>query len=163
MSADSEETATTKRWEGYSDYQTNSNRVAAAIDDAIDAYAYVESLHIEGARIRQNDAAEARSRIVGATIKLLPELEENASNSGDDETIYDEILTRWTEEYDGGEGFLKRLKQVRLRSDCPEWLGDLAQDIRKAGWEIGYLQAGRTVSESNLDPTEGQARSMFEE
>lgn len=162
MSSESQDPTTTKRWEGYSDYQSVSNRVAAAIDDAIDAYAYIEALHIEDARIRQREAAEARSRIVGATIKLLPELEQNSSNA-DGDSVYGEILERWTGSPDGDDGLLEKLKSVRLRSECPDWLGQLVRDIRKAGWEIGYLQAGRTVSESNLDPNEEQARSMFEE
>lgn len=159
---DTSETAT-KRWEGYSDYQTVSNRVAASIDDAIDAYAYINGLHAEHARVRQREAAEARSRILGAAIKLLPELKANqGTQDQDDQDIYVEILNRWTKEHDGGDGLLERLKQIQLQNDCPDWLGQLVQDIRTAGWEIGYLQAGRTISESNLEPAEEEARSMFE-
>lgn len=186
----------TQRWEGYSDYASVSQRVARAIGDAVDAYAYIQSLHAENARIRQRQAAQARSRIVGAAHKLMPELEANAANApsggdgsdasdGDDRAddrdadegdegdatsagvrevdVYTEILTRWTESYKGGEGLLDRLQDVRLHQECPEWLETLVRDIRKAGWEIGYLQAGRTISETTLDPDEEQARSMFEE
>ncbi|WP_423745106.1 hypothetical protein V5735_03510 (plasmid) [Haladaptatus sp. SPP-AMP-3] len=164
MSSNSLEDASTQRWEGYSDYQSVSNRVAAAIDDAIDAYAYIHSLHLENERIRQREAAQARSRIHGATIKLLPELEANAGASDTDEDdVYREILDRWTKSYDGGDGILDRFQSIKLQKECPDWLYQLVKDIRKAGWEIGYLQAGRTVTESTLDPDEEQARSMFEE
>jgi len=155
-------TETQQRWEGYSDYQSVSNRVAAAIDDAIDAYAYIESLHIENERIRQREAAEARSRILAATIKLLPELEANANNNTDNGDIYTDIHTRWTTSFNDGDGFLDRLKHTQLQHECPDWLGILAQDIRKAGFEIGYLQAGRTIAETDLDEDEQHARAMFE-
>lgn len=155
-----------KRWEGYSDYASVSNRVAASIDDAIDAYAYIESLHVENARVRPRHAAEARSRIVGAAIKLLPELHANTADTETDENgeqdVYGEILTRWTESYEDGDGLLERLKREQLQQACPDWLGVLVRDIRTAGWEIGYLQAGRTISESNLEPAEEEARQMFE-
>ena len=157
---------TTQRWEGYSDYQSVSNRVVATLDDAIDAYAYIESLHAENERIRQREAAEARSRILAAAMKLVPELEANTAGTGDDadeENVEAEILGRWTDSYDGGDGLLDRLQGVQLQTECPDWLRQLARDIRKAGFEIGYLQAGRTVSESTLEPTEEQAREMFQE
>ncbi|WP_049970773.1 hypothetical protein [Haladaptatus cibarius] len=165
MSTNTPEEASTQRWEGYSDYQSVSNRVAAAIDDAIDAFAYIQSLHLENERIRQREAAQARSRILGVTIKLLPELEANAGHSDteDDDDVYRDILQRWTKSYDGGDGFLDRFQTIQLQKECPDWLHQLVKDIRKAGWEIGYLQAGRTVTESTLEPNEEQARSMFEE
>lgn len=150
-----------KQYEGYADYQSVSNRVAASIDDAIDAYAYIKALHTENARVRQRQAAEARSRIHSAAIKLLPELRANSTGNGESEDTFEEILNRWVDGDDEQSAYLDRLDEVQLQHECPSWLGQLVRDIRIAGWEIGYLQAGRTVEDDELEPAEEQARQMF--
>lgn len=148
------------RYEGFSDYQSVSNRVTASIDNAVDAFAMIDSLHAENARIQQREAAMARRHMLSAAIKLLPEIKENKNGKEDD--IFADIYSRWVEEGDGDTGpFLDELKKVEFQSEAPDWLSQFAQDIRRAGWEIGYLQAGRTVKDEDLDPADEQAQDMF--
>jgi hypothetical protein len=141
------------RYEGYSDFSHVSRSVASAVDDAVEAYALIQSHHSEGARVTPQTAAEAAAHILGAALKLKPELE----NDLDDET-YHEILDRW----EGDDGYIERLKQTSLSSRCPEWLGHLVHDIRTAGFELGYLQAGRTVKTEPDDPVEADTEAMFD-
>jgi hypothetical protein len=160
--ANGDDAESVQRYEGYTDFQSVSNRVAASIDQAIDAYAHINALHIEDARVRQGEAAEARMRIHAAAIKLLPELRANAEADNDSD-VYTDILERWVGDGEGSDPpLLDRLDDVKLREECPSWLGNLVEDIRVAGWEIGYLQAGRTVTEEDLEPAEQDARQMFE-
>lgn len=131
-------------WDGYSDYATVASRIGENVFNAIDAYARIHSAHIEGARIRPRDAAEARSRIQSASMSLKPELEVQ-QDSNDDVAA---ILARW----EGGEdadtsvppdGFLSAFDSISLVESDPDWLYQFVVDIRRAGWELGYLKAGR--------------------
>lgn len=149
----SEETQT--KWEGYSDYRRVSGQVAASIDEALDAYAAIDSAHAENARVSADDAAEARQKILGAALKLAPELE----NDREVEKQYASILNRWQ----GEDGFLQRLDSISLRETSPAWLRQFVLDIRTAGWELGYLQAGRTQRAEPEDPVERDVQSMFKE
>lgn len=147
-----------KRYEGYSDYSSVSSRVATSIDRAVDSYSTLDALHTENARIRPNAAAEIRRHILAAALKLKPELEANTvGGSNDDEDIQAEILDRWV----GEEGFIERFRETSLQDDCPDWLYDFVNDIRRAGWEIGYLQAGRTVDDG-IDSPEDTVRDLFD-
>jgi len=151
------------RWEAYADYRKISLRVAGAIEDAVNAYARLDSAHQEGAQIQPELAAEARARILGAVMKLMPELEE------DRETVdlYDEILTRWEHgeepEDDSSPGYIEAINQTRLKDESPSWLFQLVLDIRQAGWELGYLQAGRKRDAGDGDPVEKESDSMVED
>src|SRR6056297_149462 len=86
---------TTKTWEGYSDYQSVSNSIARSIDNAIEAYTLIESIHNENARISSTQAAKARSKIKLAALKIVPELREDAPTN----ELYQEILARWNGGY----------------------------------------------------------------
>lgn len=166
----------TKSWEGYSDYQTVSNSIARSIDEALEGYTTLESLHVESARIQATQAARARSKIKLAALKMVPELRDDAPTNKQ----YQRILARWHGGFDyddeNGEthhvnppddleiadGYLDGLNNVQLSATCPPWLEQFAIDIRTAGWELGYLKAGRTHTENNLEPAEEDARAMFE-
>jgi hypothetical protein len=164
MAADSDQEGTgagdadsleaTHRWDGYSDYREISLRMARSIDRALDAYARIEGAHAEQATVSPAQAAEARSRIHVAAIKLIPELEHDR----EDVDVYDEILEKWT----GDDGYIQQLDAVTLRDECPGWLFDMVTDMRTAGWELGYLQAGRVESEP-ADPVEAETEDMFAE
>ena len=152
------------QWEGYSDYRSVSQRLGRSIDEAIDAYAVVKRLHVEGARVR-GQAADASSRILAAAMRLVPELKEHREQK----EIYDEILSRWLdgEETEGvgevpDEGYLTALENTQLHRECPDWLSQFVLDIRTAGWHLGYLQAGRQTEEEPEDPVEADVESMFE-
>jgi len=150
-------------YEGYSDYKTVSNRVGVSIERAVDACASISALHTEGARVRPQLAAALRRDIVAAALMLVPDLEGARNGDGDD--IYSEILDRWGVVEDGefdDDGYLGQLRQTDLQNECPDWILQLAIDIRRAGWEIGYLRAGRINRELDVGEDERQARSMFE-
>lgn len=150
-------------YEGYSDYKTVSNRIGATIDNAVDACAAISALHTEGARVRPQLAAELRRDIVSAALMLVPDLE--GAQNGDGEGNHDDILERWGVGQDGeiGEdGYLGQLRQTDLQRECPDWILQLAIDIRRAGWEVGYLRAGRMNRELDVEEDERQAREMFE-
>jgi len=162
MSIDSEPAGNGERtgevWEGYSHYKTVSKNVADTVNNAIDAYAYLDSLHNEHAPIDPGVAAEARRYILSAVLKLKAELERDR----DEKDIYTEILTRW-EDVDDDPGFITQLHETELQSNMPGWMFQLMMDIRTAGWELGYLKAGRTAKGEPEDPVEDDARSMFEQ
>lgn len=143
---------TNTRWEGYSDYQKVSIRVGETIENAVDAYARIDSLHTENAVVEPELAAEARARIKSAAMKLIPELE----NDREVVDFYDEVLERWQ----GDDGYLQELREVSLQQSCPEWLEDMVIDIRRAGWELGYLQAGRTERVTPEDPDEAKQQEI---
>ena len=164
MSSDPDTATTT--WEGYSDYESVSKRVAKSVEEAIEAYAFIQSLHSENARVQASRAAEAKARILSAGLRLVPELE------NDKETVeqYEEILDRWQTDDElnidaatpDDLGYIRRLDRIALRDECPEWLHQFAIDIRRSAWELGYLQAGRTVSEEEEDLVERDTEALFE-
>jgi hypothetical protein len=143
------------RYEGFSDFQSVSQSVAAAVEEAVDAYAIIQSKHAEGARVRPPQAAEAASKILGAALKLLPELEQGLDETKEGQ----ELAEQWT----GDDGFIERLKAARLATESPDWLGDFVVQIRRAAWELGYLQAGTTVKEEPDDPVEAETEAMFDD
>lgn len=152
-----------KVWDGYSDYATVSSRIGRNVFNAIDAYADVHSLHVEGARVKPREAATARAEILSAAMSLKPELENQKETNEAIETILD----RW----DGGsgdddvpvevpdEGFLRAFDDVQLSVNDPSWLYQLVIDIRRAGWELGYLKAGR---HEDAGPRELEPRDVNE-
>lgn len=145
------------RFEGYADYRRISLRVASSIDRAVDAYARLDSAHNENAQVPPELAAEARGRIYGAAIKLIPELEDDREHVDD----YDDILERWEDGEDEDErGFIARLNDTQLKSDSPAWLFQMVLDIRTAGWKLGYLRAGRETETSDGDPVEQESDAM---
>lgn len=155
MSTESDDYVET--WEGYSDYEFVSRRMSIAIDEAVDAYSKIRAMHREGARIRPQPAAKARSRIYAAALRVLVEME------GQDGEKYTKILDRWKREDDDDEdGYLDRLDTVQLQTRCPDWLYQMVKDIRTAGWELGYLQAGRKNRERTDDSPEAEASEMFD-
>lgn len=161
-------------WDGYSDYQAVSRSVAKSIDDAIDAYAWIQSLHRENVTVSSAPAADASADIKAAALRLYVEMQQE-HDAGNDE--YDEILARWGFDVndDDGEdehtigteaatdGLISALHEVELQSSMPGWMLDLVTDIRTAGWKLGYLQAGRRSEKRPEDPVEGDAREMFSE
>lgn len=154
------------QWEGYSDYQTVSASIARSIDEALSAYTELESMHMEGGKVKDMQAARARSKIKLAAMKLVPELDSDARNVEQ----YRQILCRWLGsgrvdfEVDGPEdGYFERLNDTRLSRECPDWLENWVLDIRTAGWELGYLRAGRQSEAEEDDPIEASARKMIED
>lgn len=151
-------TETETYFEGYSDYESVSKDIGQAVRDAIDAYAYIDGRHSQGARVRATDAASAYRRILGAAIRLLPELERNADAKDEVGDIYDD----WTGDGDD-DGQLDDLRSLSFQGPPPDWLFEFVVQIRAAAWELGYLQAGRSRKAEEGDPVEEEPMAMFEE
>lgn len=154
MSSESEPQRGT-RFEGYSDYERVSGRIVMTIEDALEAYAFIDSAFTEGAPVSPEDARDARTSIMNAAMMLFDEMRREQANNIDK---YDDILDRW----EGEDGYIARFHEHSLRRDGSEgWLHQFVLDIRSAGWKIGYLQAGRTAKESLDDPVEEDSEAMF--
>lgn len=152
MAAKTDDDAATV-WEGYSDYQRVAQRIGMSVEDAVDAKSALKALHREGARVRAPRAAQARRDIEAAAMRMRVELEQDREEVDE----YEEILTDW----EGEEGYLALLDEVQLASDYPDWLDKFVNQIRRAGWELGYLQAGRSRRAEPDDPAEREAKSML--
>lgn len=145
------------QWDAYSDYQLVSQRVAKSIEDANDAYAIIESGLKSGAKIDSYQETELRADILGAAMRLRVELE----NERDKRPVYDDILSDW----EGEDGYIARFRRMDLQYDAQgEWLAEFILQIRRAGWELGYLKAGR--EEKHDDPggsDDSDILELFEE
>lgn len=160
MMATSDDDGGGRKWDGYSDFATVSSRIGNNVFNAIDAYADIHSLHAEDARPKQREAARARAEILSAAMSLMPELEDQDENANNDEIS--NILDRWKKGRGGAadgidvpqDGFIKAYKNMRLRDNDPDWLYQFVIDIRRAGWELGYLKAGRheETGEQEFEP-----------
>jgi hypothetical protein len=142
------------RWEGYSDYRQVSGRIAATVDDAVEAYAFLDASATEGTVIQPADARDARTSIMTAAMMLHHEMEREAARGNED---YNEILADW----EGENGYIQRMATIQFKQTVPGWLYDFVRQIRKAGWKLGYLQAGRTGRQEPDDPVEAEAEEMF--
>ena len=146
-------------WESYSDFKYVSYQISKAIQDAIDAYATLKSLHDEGSKVRSQEAARARSPILSAAMQLLPELEHNKNSK----QIYRKMVENWTESGVDDDGYIDALQDASLQHECPTWLYEFVYDLRKAGWELGYLQAGRYEEDEKEDDARASARAMLQD
>lgn len=147
---------------GYSDYKSVSKDVSTAVADAIDIYANLEGYHRQTRGQNphsRNDAlpALAHTHILGAALRLVPELRANKSTR----EKYQNMLDRW-EGTEDEEGYIKQLSDSDLGSNCPDWLRDFVLDIREAAFHLGYLQAGKNVQAGEGDPIEEDVGAMFE-
>lgn len=157
------------KFSAYSNYRSVTGSIAGAIDEAGDAYAYASARKAEGKSLRSDDAVRLRQYMKKAALMLLPELRANAE--ADD--VYDDILARWEEDgtsggvaADGGDEwppYLRGIEQVQLRGPqpLPPWLEQFVRDIRRAGWEIGHLQAGEKKESHKGDHIEDQVDKML--
>lgn len=144
-------------FDGYTDFRFVSRRVAESVDEAISAYALLESLHVENAGADPHDIARARARIVSAAMRLVPEME---AERDDGSKPYDDILTKWQDGDGDDDGYLIRMRDQSLYESNPDWLHDFVTDIRRAAWHIGYLKAGRR--EDTPDSVDEEVQSVFE-
>jgi hypothetical protein len=145
----------TQQWEGYSDYQSVSRRVASSVEDALDAFAEIDAAYSQGAPLDATMAAEAHSLILGAAVRVKIEMEDNR----DQKPVYDDILGRWS----GEEGYINQFRDTALVDELPGFTFQFVEDIRRAAWHLGYLKAGRTDTEYEGDDTERAEREMFQD
>lgn len=151
------ESAERGQWQGYADYQHVSISTARAIDQAINHYARIRGLHAQHARIKPEVAAKAHGKMLAPCMQLLPEMQHERDADGGD--AFEEILNDWT----GEEGHLNKLSDLYLVESCPGWLQTMMVQLRQAGWELGYLKAGKRDAPDPDDPVEAEAKSMFAE
>jgi len=147
------EDGTTTTWDGYSDYQSVSQCNARTIHDAVEAFAQIERGHKEGVKLGDKEAARAGSRIMTAAINVQTEL----AAYEDENEEYADLL----ESFNGPDGYVSRLRAVRLGHESPDWLLQFVRDIRRAGFMLGYLKAGREETKRDAEGPEEQAREMF--
>ena len=143
-------------WEAYADYQSVSERVAESVADAIESLMIIERAKVSGESIKPAQETDLQADVLGAVVRLTTELE----NERDSKQLYDEILSRW----EGEDGFVSRFRTVDVTDFQPEpFLQQFAKDIHRAGWELGYLKAGREkqIGESG-DGHDGELRDMIE-
>lgn len=156
----------TERYEGFADYYSVSQRIARSIDEAVQEYATIQRTHAENGRVNFDGAG---GRILAAALRLLPELKDQRDTEND---VYDEILVRWLDDEPENDdlvvepeppmdGAIEQLMNARLKQGCPEFLHQFVIDIRRAGWELGYLQAGRHEAEEDVEWGEVDVRDMF--
>lgn len=148
------------RWEGFSNYEQVSKRISTSVDDAVDAYSTIQAAHVEDTAIPPDLASEARSLILSAAMRLMVEMESDREAVD----VYDTILSRWEDGDDRTEtGYVAEFQDVRLAEGVPGWLFQFVKDIRRAAWELGYLQAGRTSRTDPEDPDEAEVENMFDD
>ena len=143
-------------WEAYADYKSVSERVADSVADAINGLSTIESAKAAGEKLPPSVETDSRSAVLTAVTLLSTELE----NERGSKEVYDDILSRW----EGEEGYLERFRTADLVDRPPEpWIKQFAEDIHRAGWELGYLKAGREkqIGESG-DGHDGELRDMIE-
>jgi hypothetical protein len=144
------------RWDAFSDYQQVSKRVAKSVDDAVDSYAALQAAQSEGANLPAEEWAKHKANILAAATRLVIEMEREREVNEQ----YEEILNRWkgTEETSGD---LEKLQQTRVTNGVPGWLYQMIVDIRRAAWELGYLQSGREEKPEPDDEVEREVENMF--
>jgi hypothetical protein len=157
MSSQRDDGGPETQWDAYSDYQHVSRRVAKSIGDAIDAISIIESGKVAGEKLSSREETDLRADVLGAVIRLQTELE----NERDTKDAYDDILSRW----EGDDGYIARFRALDVMApNSEQWLQQFAADIHRAGWELGYLKAGREEKQSRGgDAYDGEVREMIEE
>lgn len=124
-------------WDAYSDYRFVSQAVTRSIRDAIEAFALLDQATQTGYKIRAKEEAQLRADILAAAMRLRVELESERDRGLD---YAEDILGKW----EGENGYINQFRAAGVRQTSSlEWFEEFASDIRRAGWELGYLQAGR--------------------
>lgn len=142
-----------RNFEAYTNFNEVESNKFQAISKAIDSYELLEADHHQSGGTNPNRAIEARASIRRAAKMLLVEIDVNKDNEP-----YDEIYERWT----GDGGFIDEFKDLDLELECPEWLDDFLDDIRRASWELGYYRAGRKKP-ADPEDDEVQVRELMKQ
>lgn len=144
-----------RKWEGYSDYELVSKLITTTVSECVGGYAAIQSHQAEGAKIKPEQAAQERSSILQAAIRLRVELRAQQET----EERYQEILDEW----DGEDGYLNQFRELKIAngSGMPAWVSEFVEQIVEAAFKLGYLQAGRTAKKEPDDPVERDTENMF--
>lgn len=148
----------TTRWEGYSNYQLIAWQLAKDVNRAMKAGAKIQRYHQEDARVEPEVAAEASARLLTPALQFIPEMQ--AQLEIDDVEVYEEVLERWLGE-EGETGIVKEIAEHQFTETSPGFILDYLLDLKRVGWELGYLKSGRMQSQPE-DPVEAEAIAMVE-
>jgi hypothetical protein len=137
MAVVAEEAEKETQWDAYSDYQLVSKGVTKVIHDAIEAYALLDQSAHTGNKVGTKEETRLRADILAAAMRLRVELESERDRGED---YASEILEDW----EGDDGYINRFRRAPFNGTTDlEWFADFVSQIRRAGWELGYLKAGR--------------------
>jgi len=157
MNRQSEQRAVETEWDAYSDVQHVSRHVSKTIVDAVAAIQTIKSAKRSGEKLSSREETDLRADVLTAMSLVRTELE----NEREQKERYGEILSRW----EGEDGFISRFDNMDAIGTRSEgWLDQFAADIHRAGWELGYLKAGREEKQKRGgDAYDGEVREMIEE
>lgn len=144
-----------RSYHAYTDYEDVTARMSGSIAQALEDYSMLHSLKAENVVPKDRDVAQTRANLLAAAIRIRSELDAGNIDNGE------AIKTRWETggaEYE--EGFIEKLHDHELEFGYESWLFQLVQDLRRAAWELGYLQAGEHRDESD-DPVEDETDKML--
>lgn len=143
-------------WDAYADLEVVSKQVTETIKNALEAYALLDKAGQHRSKIRTGRVVELEADILAAAMRLSVELEAEADR---DVGYAIDILDRWQ----GDDGYIQRFRQTSVKNSREPWIHEFVSDIRRAGWELGYLQAGkREENTDNADSSDGEVRAMIE-
>jgi hypothetical protein len=147
------------KWDGFSDYNDVSRRIVNAVDLAAECEATLQARHRERAKISPELASELRGGIQSAINKVYPEIEREA----DRDQIYKEYVEKLEGKEEAASGLINAFHQANFQTEAPEEINELVKVLRKAAWELGYYQAGRTEGkDDNSSDLDGEVRDMIE-
>jgi len=107
-------------------------RIVNDLFDAIEAISAIEGARDAGETHSPKEETELRADVMTAVVELRTELERKR----EDRDLYDTVLSRW----EGEEGYVSKFHDLDLSADSPApWLRQFANDIHRAGWELGHL------------------------
>lgn len=155
--AAAEEAEKETQWDAYSDYQLVSKWVTKSIRDAIEAYALLDQSAHTGNKVGTKEETRLRADILAAAMRLRVELESERDRGED---YASEILEDW----EGDDGYINRFRRAPFNGTSDlDWFADFVSQIRRAGWELGYLKAGEEKDgKQSGDAYDGQIREMIE-
>lgn len=156
--SDNEPEESEAKWDAYSDYALVSKWVTKSIRDAIEAYALLDQATQTGHKITSREETQLRADILAAAMRLRVELESERDRGQD---YAKEILDRW----EGEDGYIQEFRRVGFGgTQSLEWFDKFASDIRRAGWQLGYLKAGRSEEpERQGNSDDSEVYDMIEE
>lgn len=144
-------------WDAYSDYRFVSQAVTRSIRDAIEAFALLDQATQTGYKIKSKEEAQLRADILAAAMRLRVELQSERDRA----EYAQDILDKW----EGEDGYISEFRAAGMRETSSlKWFEDFASDIRRAGWELGYLQAGREEeADKHGDAEDSEVLEVIEE
>jgi len=154
-----------QKWESYSVFKEISSELHKNVNNAIKAYAHINSLDTSNMGITPQTAVKVKRAILGVSTRVFYEIQINRHV---DE--YRDIYERWSgnkvdESGDiiekDSRGYILLLEQADFTQGPPDFLSQLMKDLVKATWTLGYIRAG-VYKNADPDKPDAQVSDMFE-